>query len=152
METTPEERLVAQKKDLVERLLKAFNAQFGTEYQAADTGILFSRPDPNAILTLTIYTKRTSDYLNIRFNITEVGDRTDFGPFHLQVQKNHGSGTLLDEVQVTTGSISSKEFPDVFNYRNSREYRTYLTTKPRILTMSGQALCLSQGNPIETAR
>ena len=152
MELTPEERFAAQKKDLVERLLKAFNAQFGTEYTKEDTGIMFSRPDPNVILAITIYTKRTSDYLNIRFNITEVGDRTDFGPFQLQVQKNHGSGTLLDEVQVTTGSISSAEFPDVFNYRNSREYRTYLATKPRIVTMSDQVLCLSQGNPVETAQ
>lgn len=150
MQQTFEERFTAQKKQLVERIIKAFNEQTGATIDPSVTDVVYSRPTQNMVLSLTIITARTDDHVRIRFDVRAVGETTDFGRFELQLKKNHSSASLDDETYVTNGVLANSEFPDIFSYRNTKEYRDFIASKPRIITMSGQELCYAQGNPVET--
>lgn len=133
-------------------LLEAFDKQYGANTSTEEWSIMYNRLEKGVILSMTLFTAITSDFAKIRLDITGIGLVTSFKPFALRVRPNMGSGNLNDEVFVTTGEVLKSDFPDVFNYLNSAEYKAFQNTPPRIRTTNGGVLLSMGGVPIETQR
>ena len=137
---------------LKKEIIDSFKEQFNFQSNVNDWNLVFNRLLPGEILSLSLTTKNTSDNVRILFKVLEPSNATKIGSFHLQVKPNFRPGNLLNEVFVTYGTVASSDYPEIYNYLNSEEFKNYQNTKPRLLTQTGKVLCYQNSYPLETQR
>lgn len=143
---------VEQQNKLKDIILQSFENQFGPLDKNEERSILFNRLEKDSILSVTVFTNKTSDNVRIRFDVTKIGNYTSVGPFALQAKVNFSAGTPSDEIFVAKGEVSRLEFPDVFNYLQSSEFQQFQATAPKIALKNGGSLLLQSGFPLKTQR
>lgn len=141
-----------QQAKLREFILEAYNRQQGTSLVPSEWSVLYDRVIPGTILSVTLFTEASRKQTRIRFIVKEVGKQNNISAFEQKLKPNFPAGSLQDEVFEATGTVKVADFPDVFNYLNSEEFKKYNSTPRRIATQSGKTLTLMSGHPIETQR
>lgn len=89
---------------LINLAVSEYNDQYGAAFKPKDFDIKSLRPSVNFDKGYEIYTVRTDDFLRLRMYFA-FGNRTDFGPFKLEVDGKKFVAELGDEVFVTLGSV-----------------------------------------------
>lgn len=141
-----------QQANLREFVIDSYNRQRGTNLVPGEWSVLYDRLDEGTVLSMTFIAPSIKDSTRIRFVVTELGPVNNIRPFELKLKKNYNPGTLDDETFVALGTVKKSDFPDVFNYLNSEEFKKFNSTPQRLAMQNGSALKLMSGLPLETQR
>lgn len=109
----------AQKLDILNRALFAFQKQFGVKRDVSDMSISIDKPNVKALCS--IFITSNSDNFRIKLNVLAMDTTTSMTAYRSTQLQNYGPG-YDDEVVVADITLSRKDFLSFYNYLRSPKF------------------------------
>lgn len=132
-----------QKADIVARVLKAFERQFGVKRNASDMSLVLDKPNKGYLCS--IFVTSNKDPLKFKLNLKRMDVVTSLTSFRNSQLENYSPG-MADEVYVADLELNKREYVAFYNYLKSDKFKKNVDDVDYILDDEGVAVVSEDGS------